>query len=231
MVDGSNASTFPQYSLAQAGLYPDLSQWSNPYSSFNASGQMPGWPTQYSGTPVQAATGSPIAGYQPPMPQSMGTTLNSMPQSRPNIPQFLPTGGGQATGGAAGGENAGMGGATGGTNFNPGYQINPAYAAAQQSQQPSPMGSATQPSGYQNALNALANPGTPAMTGAGYNPMTQTGLANQQVGQSVLNNFLQSGQMGGMNRPAAPGIGGGSSGVTMAGNPSFMSALQGLKTG
>jgi hypothetical protein len=65
MVDGSNASTFPQYSLAQAGLYPDPTQWSNPYSTFGqGGGAMPGWPTQYGGTPTNAAT---------------GTTLNSNP--------------------------------------------------------------------------------------------------------------------------------------------------------
>jgi len=65
MVDGSNASTFPQYSLAQAGIYPDLSQLSNPYSTFGqGGGSMPGWPTQYGGQPTNAAT---------------GTTLNSNP--------------------------------------------------------------------------------------------------------------------------------------------------------
>ena len=58
MVDGSNASTSPQYDLAQAGLYPDPTQWSNPYSTFGqGGGQMPGWPTQYGGTPTNAATG------------------------------------------------------------------------------------------------------------------------------------------------------------------------------
>jgi hypothetical protein len=65
MVDGSNASTFPQYGLAQAGVYPDLSQLQNPYSQFGqGGGSQPGWPTQYAGSPVNAAT---------------GTTLNSNP--------------------------------------------------------------------------------------------------------------------------------------------------------
>jgi hypothetical protein len=58
MVDGSNASLFPQYSLAQAGLYPDPTQWSNPDSNYST-GPLP-FPPNYVGMPNNAATGQPI---------------------------------------------------------------------------------------------------------------------------------------------------------------------------
>ena len=143
----------------------------------------PGWPTGYAGAPVQASSGQPIPGYQPPAPQQpMGTTLNAT-QQQPNVPQYIQTQGGTISGGAAS-TNAGMQGG----QWVPGQMIpNPAYSAQQQQQAPQQsMQPANQGSNYQSALTALANPGTPPVVGSPYTAQqSQAGAGNQ----GVLNNL------------------------------------------
>jgi hypothetical protein len=184
----------------QSNPYADFdpSQWSNPYSNFQNSAipfpaSYSGWPTDASGNPIQ------------PLP---GMTLNSTPQQpqaraaapQSNIPQFLPTGGGQVSGGAAGGENAGMGGATGGTNFNSGYQVNPAYAIQQMQQaaaapppQAAPAAQAAStplqvgmPLTSQQYLQLRANPGHVTTPGA---TVPQAG-SSATPGPGMLQQFL-----------------------------------------
>jgi hypothetical protein len=224
MVDGSNAQLFPQYNLAQAGFYPDPSQWSNPYSSFQ-NGALP-FPPGYAGTPTNAATGQPIqppAGSPAPQ-QPTGTTLNSMPQSAGN-PNFN----------AAAQADFNAGNAAGQSNlyalgYGPGGSIRPGSEAAMygggQQQQASPsMQPASQTGSYNNALSLLANPGNPTTPGSAFTPQqAQAGGGNTQ---GVLNNFLQNWQRGGIGQQAAPGIGGGSSGVSFGANNPFFAALGG----
>lgn len=237
MVDGSNASVFPQYNYAQAGLYPDPTQWSNPYSSFNSPGQMPGWPTGYAGAPVNAGTGQPIAGYQPPAP---GTTINSTPVPQQSGQMYT---GGQLAGLSQNAINQmspnqqaelssmpqtvyGQVGRVSGQPIgavNTGQRIYP-----QQSQQSTPQIQPANASGnYQSALSALANPGNPITPGYQFNPATQTG--GGAGGQGVLNNFLQNWKQGGVGQTAAPGLGGGSSGVNIAANNPFFAMMGGQK--
>lgn len=229
MVDGSNASVFPQYNYAQAGLYPDPSQWSNPYSSFGGSGQIPGWPTGYVGAPVNAGTGQPIASYQPPAP---GTTINSTPVA-PQAPPvqmgvMMPTGGQPRV--------------SGGEQFVPltpapnrqnltNYYNQGGASGSQGAQSTQSATGGVQPANlsgnYQSALSALANPGNPITPGAVFNPATQTGGGAQ--GQGVLNNFLQNWKQGGIGQTAAPGLGGGSSGVSIAANNPFFAMMGGQR--
>ena len=86
---------------------------------------------------------------------------------------------------------------------------------------------ASQAGSYQNALNLLGNPGTPQMSGAAYTP--QQAMAGGGQGQNILNNFIQNWQQGGIGKTAAPGIGGGSSGISFGANNPFFSALGATK--
>lgn len=226
------SSTFPQYQYAQQGVYPDPTQWSNPYSNFQ--NQALPFPPGYSGTPTNAATGQPI--QQPP-----GTTLNSMPASTPQaaVPQQNNMQALQSAYNQAQGQLQAMGkwGITPGTGNGMGGVNNQAALDAQsqlaqsiyRNQQPAAssastpsMQPASQAGSYQNALNLLANPGTPQMAGAAFTPQqAQAGSG----GQNVLNNFIQNWQQGGIGQQAAPGIGGGSSGISFGANNPFFAAL------
>jgi hypothetical protein len=196
----------------------DPSQWSNPYSNFY--GRALPFPPSYAGTPTNAL-GQPIQ----PQP---GMTLNQTPAQpqapaaapQSNIPQFLPIGFGQGTGGAAGGQNAmgSPGQAVGGQNVGGGYQINPAYAIQQMQQQyaaqqaPQAAAPAAAPNNWQNTLSMLANPGHVTTPGA---TVPQAPTSNQP-GPGVLQNFLANWQ------PASSGAG---SGFTQ----NFNSILRGLQ--
>jgi hypothetical protein len=221
MVDGSNASTFPQYGFAQAGLYPDPSQWSNPYSSFQG-GALP-FPPGYAGTPTNAATGQPIQAGSPAPQQPTGMTLNSMPQSTGN-PGFNAAAQADFLAGNAAGQSnlAALG-------YGPGGSIRPGSQAAMYGGQQQPttpqMQPASQAGSYNNALSLLANPGNPITPGSAFTPQqAQAGGGNTQ---GVLNNFIQNWQQGGIGQQAAPGIGGGSSGVSFGANNPFFAALGG----
>jgi hypothetical protein len=187
----------------------DPSQWSNPYSSYKGAA-FPS--TSYSGTPTDAH-GNPIGSYQAalaaqqaaaaaqaPAASPQGTTLNSSPQ----IPQFLPIGMGQGTGGAAGGQNAmgSPGQAVGGQLTGGGYMINPAYAIQQMQQQAAPKPAAAAPQApaappgpdmNQAYLAALSNPGHVTTPGATV-PESPTPSGQSGVLQQFLANWNQKGQ-------------------------------------
>jgi hypothetical protein len=240
MVDGSNASTFPQYGLAQAGLYPDPSQWTNPYTSFNGPGQMPGWPTQYAGTPTNAATGQPIQPQpgmtaQPAVPsQPMGTTLNSTPPPVHGVAGLQPGQYDASNGLPAGNPMAfnlasdpsGM--PNGMTSLGRGVTVGsgqPSMGMPQQ--QPQQAAQSGQPGGsYADALSLLANPGNPPTVGSPYTAQQATAGSGNQ---GILNSFIQNWQKGGIGQQAAPGIGGGSSGISFGANNPFFAALGGQR--
>ena len=193
----------------------------NKYSAFNNN------PLQ-----LQGYVGNPTNAQGQPIQPQPGTTLNSSPMAAPaaapqqsQIPQFLPVGMGQGTGGAAGGENAqGSGQATAGQNVGGGYQINPAYAiqqaqqqyAAQQAPQAQPAQPAPTPGimSRDQSLALLSNPGHVTTPGAN---VPQSAPAGQQP--NVLDSFLQNNA-----QPSAPGAGGYS-------NAPFFKTLQGLRQG
>ena len=200
----------------------------NPYLQYT--GQIPmagyrGAPTDAAGNPIASFTQAQAAhdAWQPPAAApAQGTTLNSTSQ----VPEFLPVGMGQGTGGAAGGQNAmgSPGGVTGGQNVGGGYQINPAYAIQQAQQQYAGQHAApaapppTNPIDMRQAyLDALSNPGKVTTPGAQMLPgTTPTGPSSQP---SVLAQFLSQHPEGGQTG------GGGYS------NQGFFSTLNALKQG
>jgi len=221
----------PQYSDMMAGVYPDPTQWSNPYSSFNQPGQMPGWPTGYVGVPMDA-TGKPIQSYQAPQQPApaQGTTLNSSPNLQQQMMQNLAMARGQGTeqmgvtpygyfsqaGGGQGVQGNGRGVPQAGAVFVPTpmpQQTTP--SASTGGVQPASAGS-----NYQAALTALANPNQVQTPGAAWTPMQQ-GMGSQ----GILNNFINNWQKGGIGMSAQPGIGGGSAGISTAANNPFFANM------
>jgi hypothetical protein len=204
------------YTLAMSGMYPDPTQWSNPYSQYN-NAPLP-FPPSYAGVPTNAM-GQPIPGYQAP-PQ--GTTLNSAPQAAPQQQQQQQQPIRMATtpeGMPAGQTSLGRG--VVGSVWQPQQQPQP------QQQQAAPQAQASGQGSYQAALDALSNPGNPVTPGSPYTPMA--GNANAQQSQGLLNNFIQNWKQGGMGQTAQPGIGGGSSGINVGANNPFFAALQGQR--
>jgi hypothetical protein len=215
----------------------DPSQWTNPYSNFYGKAlpwpsSYAGTPTNALGQPIQPQPGMTLNSTpaQPQAPQSnnlassyqgmtpgqqqamqsmMGVTGGIPPgywNSGPGAAQIA--GGGQVTGGAAGGENAGMGGATGGT-------VIPArYAMPQQQQAQAPQAAApSAPNNWQQTLGMLANPGHVTTPGA---TVPQAAAGSAQPSPGVLQNFLANWQ------PAQSGAG---SGFTQ----NFNTILRGLQ--
>jgi hypothetical protein len=229
-----------QYSLAMAGAYPDISQWSNPYSQFK--GQALPFPPGYVGSPTNAM-GQPIASYQAPPQPAQGTTLNSTPakntgwnqnpvgsplnpmgdwtQLAPQLPGASPQGQANYA------YNLGLGGFIDPTTHQAsmGSQQSSQGAGGGQASGGGTTGSA--PGAYQSALNALGNPGQVMTPGAAWTPMS--GGANAAQSSGILNNFLQNWQQGGIGKTAAPGIGGGSSGISVGANSPFFAALKGAR--
>ena len=171
----------------QSNPYADFdpSQWSNPYSNYAASA-LP-WPSTYAGTPTNAL-GQPI---QPPM----GMTLNSSPMqpqaaAAPQGPTGYWGGGGQGTGGAAGGENAmGSGGTPGGQTAPRQWIPLPQQQAAAAAAPQAAAGGAS-PNSWQQTLGMLANPGHVTTPGATV-PQAQSSTGVQP---GVLQSFLANWQ-------------------------------------
>jgi hypothetical protein len=164
----------------------------NPYSQFQGRMPFPG----YVGTPTDAL-GRPIQ-------QAPGTTLNqtqaqpqaAAPAAAPQQHWGMTSAGGQVTGGAAGGEGAGMSGATGGTNIPAQYGWLPGPGPGQQPQAPAaPQSPGAAPGSLNTALAALSNPGPVTTPGAtvpqstiGSQPnVLQQFLANQKGGTGAAN--------------------------------------------
>jgi hypothetical protein len=98
----------------------------------------------------------------------------------------------------------------------------------QGAQQAAPQMQPSQPNSYQNALSLLANPGNPVTPGAPFTA-AQSQAGGGPQGQGILNNFIKNWQQGGIGQQAAPGLGGGSSGVSFGANNPFFAALGGQK--
>jgi hypothetical protein len=167
----------------QSNPYADFdpSQWANPYSNFqNSAIPFPatysGWPTDASGNPIQAPPGMTL-NSSPAQPAAAAT-----PQQQGRYMMTSP--GGQVTGGAAGGENAGMGGATGGTVIPAQYQYMPAQ---QQAAAPMPTPAAN-PAGLssQQYLQLRANPGHVMTPGA----TVPQSASSATPGPGMLQQFL-----------------------------------------
>jgi len=176
-------ASIPTFAPTATGNF-DPTQWSNPYSLFNA-GALP-WPSTYAGAPTNAM-GQPIASYQAPaQPAAAGLTLNSTPPF------------------AGAGPNAGVPGtAQYQLAQNPAlalqmYQANPQNMIALQdmigqARQPAAAPAAAAqgaPNNWNSALAALANPGNPVTPGATVPQAAQ----NYQPGPGVLQQFLQNWQ-------------------------------------
>ena len=190
----------------------DPTQASNQFSNYN-NAALP-WPPSYNtgaGGPVNAATGKPIQSFQQwQQANPGGMSINSTPAAPAPQPQAQPmlqrTYLGQGTGGAAGGENAmGSGGPTAG-QMAYGYTAAPQQGIlgqpSQSSAQAAPQAQASgAPNNWQAAINALANPGTPAIQGAtvpqvtGSQPaggVNQAFLNQAGAGQGMNQNFLSA---------------------------------------
>jgi hypothetical protein len=187
----------------------DPTQASNQYSNYNGAA-LP-WPPTYNtgaGGPVNAATGKPIQSFQQWQQQNPGgMSINATPAQ----PSAAPAAGGGA--GGAGGQygnwaalapqnpwgsspqlqanyayDLGLGG-----QVNPQTQMPGAAQAAPQQGSPQASGA---PNNWQAAINALANPGTPAIQGANVPQVT-----GSQPAGGVNNAFLQQAGAGqGMNQ-------------------------------
>ena len=190
----------------------DPTQRSNQFSLYN--NQRLPYPPTYNGVPTNAM-GQPIQSFQNWQAQNPGgTTLNATPAMPPQAPQAtyyygnaLSPGGIQTTNtfgpqvlmGAPGvsraqglqnmqtANNAVLGLGPGGSQFG---------AGATQPQQPQAPQASGPPNNWQAAINALANPGNPAIQGA--NVPLQTG---SQPAGGVNQAFLQNAGAGqGMNQ-------------------------------
>jgi len=210
---------FSQYDLAQAGFYPDPTQWSNQFSNFNNAALPPTSyvppATNWQGMPIQ---GQPQAQPQAAAPPNTGTTLNSSPGvsnqvlaqllARPASPSAYSWGNNQS-------------------GYDPGLSSTQALAALNKANPPQ-QPAATQPAATsgvgQSYLSALANPGYIQTPGA--NVPFSMGF---QPSGGVFNSMFQGGGFQPSATAAPPGIGGGSAGLTFGGNPGFMSAIAALQ--
>jgi hypothetical protein len=219
---GSNVQPYPNMF--------DPTQMSNQFSAYNNQSFPVG---NYSGVPVNAATGQPITSYQaPPTVPSQGTTLNTSPnQAQWGINNSMINAMGQ------GGTSADMSNAV-----NMRSQNDAAYGMQQPYGGPvlqsnAPPGSATNTnsalanisSPSSNAyLEALANPGNPVEQGINISGSYQPGSSDF----SQILASLQASKGSQMQAAPPPGIGGGSSGLSYGGTGSgnaFLTALAALR--
>ena len=180
----------------------DPSQMSNQFSNYN-NAALP-FPPSYNtgaGGPVSAATGQPIQSFQAwQQANPGGTTINNTP-AQPQAPQGQTIGQGfaQALGMGANPQAASMLMAS--LGMGQGVQNQTYGGGPQQPQQAAAPQASGQPNNWYAALNALSNPGTPAIGGAtvpmqtGYQPAggVNNAFLNQAQGRPGMNqNFMSA---------------------------------------
>lgn len=217
--------------------YPNMfssDQLSNSYSDYNASHFNP---YNYSGVPVNAGTGQPITSYIPPPtpPPVQQTTLNSNAGMEPMgsqaramqnagygdwamlDPMMAQT--------SIPGQRGGTGSVAATTGWNGAGTINgPAQSMGTQqqvTQQPGMMA----PNAGLNYLQTLAHPDKVVTPGMSVQPTSA-----QPDGNSIMQILAQL-RAQAAPQQGAPGIGGGSSGISLGSNNGFLNALSSIYAG